>query len=194
MASLVLGILSYICCGIFSGIAAIVTGHMARGRIKASGGTETGAGLALAGLILGYLFIGLTVISIPFLVPVVTKAIAQGQATEAMGREHQIGRAVASSEIWPADSGAASAPEFFKILVEKGALTSDELAQLRVGDFLVGNVSAGDPSETILVRTKPGLYQGVVVVGFKSGEAQIFLSEDEVTGSPAPRDPAYLGE
>lgn len=37
-------------------VAAIVCGHMARARIKSSGGTLKGDGLALAGLILGYVF------------------------------------------------------------------------------------------------------------------------------------------
>jgi hypothetical protein len=37
-----------------SGIVAIVCGHLARGRIRRSEGRTTGSGLALAGLILGY--------------------------------------------------------------------------------------------------------------------------------------------
>jgi type II secretory pathway pseudopilin PulG len=39
-----------------TGIAAIVTGHMALGRIKKSGGVLQGRGIALAGLIIGYFF------------------------------------------------------------------------------------------------------------------------------------------
>jgi hypothetical protein len=54
--SLVLGIFSLVCCASFiTGIPAIVCGHKARSRIRSSGGTLTGRGLALAGLITGYL-------------------------------------------------------------------------------------------------------------------------------------------
>jgi len=54
-ASLVCGI-----CGLFlgpfTGIPAIITGHMALGQIKKSGGGLRGDGMAIAGLILGYIF------------------------------------------------------------------------------------------------------------------------------------------
>jgi hypothetical protein len=45
-----------------AGIAAVVLGHMARGQIRRTG--ENGSGMALAGLILGYIGIGLTIIGI----------------------------------------------------------------------------------------------------------------------------------
>jgi hypothetical protein len=59
VASLVLGI-AQLLVGIFAGIPAIITGHLARNRIRQTG--EKGAGLALAGLILGYIGVALTVI------------------------------------------------------------------------------------------------------------------------------------
>lgn len=55
IVSLVLGILSFVCLGPFLGIPAIITGHLAYSRIKRSQGALGGAGLALAGLIVGYL-------------------------------------------------------------------------------------------------------------------------------------------
>lgn len=54
-ASLVCGICGVIF-GPFTGIPAIITGHIALGKIKKSGGMFHGRGLAIAGLILGYLF------------------------------------------------------------------------------------------------------------------------------------------
>lgn len=52
--SLVTGILGVVCCGswVFS-IAAIVLGLLSRKEIAESGGAKTGAGMAMAGLILG---------------------------------------------------------------------------------------------------------------------------------------------
>ncbi|MVU79818.1 DUF4190 domain-containing protein [Nocardia sp. ET3-3] len=51
-ASMVLGILSFITCGI-TALVAIPLGHVARGQIQRTG--EGGGGQAVAGLILGYL-------------------------------------------------------------------------------------------------------------------------------------------
>jgi hypothetical protein len=50
VVSLVLGIL---CCIPFSGVAAIITGVMARNQIAESGGRQGGAELATAGIVLG---------------------------------------------------------------------------------------------------------------------------------------------
>lgn len=53
VASLVLGLLGAVL-WLLTTIPAIVTGHMARGRARRSGGAVGGEGIALAGLILGY--------------------------------------------------------------------------------------------------------------------------------------------
>jgi hypothetical protein len=58
--SLALGILSLVCLGIFAGIPAIILGHISRANIRRSMGRLKGDGLALAGLVMGYLNVGLT--------------------------------------------------------------------------------------------------------------------------------------
>ena len=55
IVSLVCGAIAWFAAPVLASIVAIVTGHMARGQIRASGGTEEGDGLAVAGLVLGYL-------------------------------------------------------------------------------------------------------------------------------------------
>lgn len=65
MVSLVFGILGLACIGPFGAIPAIICGHIAASRIKASAGVLAGGGIALAGLVLGYVSIGLMVIMIP---------------------------------------------------------------------------------------------------------------------------------
>ena len=54
VTSLVLGILSFACIGPLAGIPAIIVGHVSLSNIKKSDGELTGGGLAVAGLILGY--------------------------------------------------------------------------------------------------------------------------------------------
>ena len=51
------GLLGFVTC--VSAIAAVILGHMARKQIGESGGQQSGDGMALAGLILGYVVLGL---------------------------------------------------------------------------------------------------------------------------------------
>ncbi len=55
IVSLISGIVSWFALPLLAGVVAIITGHMARNQIRASFGREGGDGLALVGLILGYL-------------------------------------------------------------------------------------------------------------------------------------------
>jgi hypothetical protein len=62
--ALVLGISGFFCCGLL-GIGGLVLGSQARGEIKASGGTQGGDGLALAGMITGGVALAVMLIQIP---------------------------------------------------------------------------------------------------------------------------------
>jgi hypothetical protein len=53
VVSLVLGIVSYFALPVIGAIGAIICGHLARAEIKRTG--EAGDGMAVAGLVLGYL-------------------------------------------------------------------------------------------------------------------------------------------
>jgi hypothetical protein len=53
VASLVFGIMSWLLCPFLGGLLAVILGHTARGQIQRTG--EGGAGMATAGLVLGYL-------------------------------------------------------------------------------------------------------------------------------------------
>ena len=56
VASLVSGILSWLLCPLLGAVLAVIFGHVARGQIKQTG--EGGGGMAIAGLVLGYLNLG----------------------------------------------------------------------------------------------------------------------------------------
>ena len=62
--SMILGILSPLCCGIFTGIPALILGNLAKKDIARSGGMQTGSGMAKAGVILGIISIVLSVLGI----------------------------------------------------------------------------------------------------------------------------------
>src|SRR6266496_6736416 len=69
--SLVLAVLSFFCGWLFTAIPAVICGHIARAKIRKSGGALGGKGIATAGLILGYLMLALWVAYIPFIVSMV---------------------------------------------------------------------------------------------------------------------------
>jgi hypothetical protein len=57
--SLISGIVSWFLLPLIAAIVAVITGHIAKKEIKNSNGMVTGNGMATAGLILGYIQIGL---------------------------------------------------------------------------------------------------------------------------------------
>ncbi len=60
--SMILGIVGIVCCGFFTGIPALILGNQAKQEIAASGGTQTGEGMATAGVILGIVAIAFGVL------------------------------------------------------------------------------------------------------------------------------------
>jgi Domain of unknown function (DUF4190) len=62
--SLVSGILGWTLLPFLGSVAAIVCGHMARAEIRRSNGMIDGDGMAIAGLILGWLSVALAILSV----------------------------------------------------------------------------------------------------------------------------------
>jgi len=75
IASLILGIVSiFLCLNIFTGIPAIITGHISYSKIKKSMGRLKGEGMALTGLILGYISLPLVLVFAAVLIPNLLRA------------------------------------------------------------------------------------------------------------------------
>lgn len=68
IASLVCGILSLTTCLLLPGIPAVICGHMALSNIKDSHSTISGRGMAIAGLVMGYVSIALLLFFILFII------------------------------------------------------------------------------------------------------------------------------
>jgi hypothetical protein len=64
--SVIAGIIGFSAMPIIGGIVALITGYMARKETKASPPTASGDGLALAGIIMGWIQVALTVVGICF--------------------------------------------------------------------------------------------------------------------------------
>jgi len=78
--SLVLGILSVPCLSILAGIPAIVLGHLARKRARTMPGQYGGAGFALAGLVLGYVSLGLAAVYVVVWAPALARISSRAQS------------------------------------------------------------------------------------------------------------------
>ena len=90
-ASLVLGILSMVMFSILAGIPAVVCGHIAKSKISKNPETLKGDGIALAGLIMGYLSIAVSVLIIPAILAAVAIPLMSGNVERAMAAEAQAG-------------------------------------------------------------------------------------------------------
>jgi competence protein ComGC len=99
--SLVLAILGIVlvvvCIGPLFAIPAIICGHIAYSRIRRSSGMLKGEGLALGGLITGYVTLALTLLLIPIAIPNFVKAREAAQKTACLNNLRRIDGA---KQIW----------------------------------------------------------------------------------------------
>ena len=108
IASMILGITSIVLCmTALTGIPAIICGHMARAKIRRSQGALGGDGMALAGLITGYIGTVLTIVAVIGLlaglaVPGFNKAKNQSQARRIINDARQMDAAI---DQWALEKG-----------------------------------------------------------------------------------------
>jgi hypothetical protein len=69
--SLILAVLSFTCGWLLTAIPAVICGHIASAKIRKSGGTLGGRGIATTGLVLGYIALVLGIMGIPLLVSMI---------------------------------------------------------------------------------------------------------------------------
>lgn len=79
--SMVLGILSVLCCGIFAGIPAVILGHISHSNIKKSHGVLKGDGMAIAGLVLGYGSVLVTFVIFPIIAAIAFPSLLKARIT-----------------------------------------------------------------------------------------------------------------
>ncbi len=91
IASLICGILSFLTAGL-AGLPAVITGHMSLSAIKKSSGALKGRGMAIAGLIMGYLGFALIFVAIlaSLAVPAFTMVQQQGLQMKVVNNAKQM--------------------------------------------------------------------------------------------------------
>jgi len=145
--SLVLGILSFLCFGFFAGIPAVICGHAARSNIRKSQGALAGGGMALAGLILGY--IGIVVTTLGVLAAI---AIPNFSAYR--------NKAFCSKVESAANSTVAAINEYYSDANNTGLPTLNELA----------DVTGYSPIENVTIDISGTEYDPVITVFDNSGK------------------------
>jgi hypothetical protein len=107
--SLVLGILGLICFSIFSAIPGVICGHQALSKIKRSGGALTGKGLAIAGLITGYLGIVWAIVFIPLMIAIAVPNFIKARTTaQTMMCINNLRQIDAAKQQWASQSGSGA--------------------------------------------------------------------------------------
>ncbi len=201
--SLVLGILSWLCLSIIAGIPAIICGHISLGRIK-SNTLLQGKGMAIAGLVLGY--VSTLIIPVAILaaiaLPAVVGAKEKAQAALQLSNARQIHLAMQMAALdaatagkkgvgWPADAGLSSVAEVKQMLVAGDYLTAKQAESIGFENFLIGNVSEEDPPDTVFIKSKPVAGKPPVVFR-KGGDGEIVRRGQTEIGIVPPRDPRFL--
>ena len=83
-------VLSIFCIGIPLAITGVICAHMALSRIKHSGGLLTGSGLAIGGLVTGYVGIAMIMVLLPIAIPNFIKARNTAQTNMCINNLRQI--------------------------------------------------------------------------------------------------------
>jgi len=117
VTSLVLGISSVFCLGFLTGIPAAITGFIAHGRAKKQPANFGGAGMALAGAILGIVGTLLTSIALiafmaSLLLPALARAKSRAQTISCVNNMKQIGLA---RLLWSNDNGNKFPADFLSM-------------------------------------------------------------------------------
>jgi hypothetical protein len=189
-ASLVLGVLSFVCLSFFGAIPAIICGHMARARIRDSHGREKGEGLALGGLICGYLNLTMVVVVIgaALLIPAFVGELGGTFDTRTRDDAREIVRACISH----ANDHDGKYPASLEELESSAGLDSDVLHRPGTEGFDyfgAGKTSRSieQPSTKPLLAGKKVYRQGKRVIGYADGHVAMGeLSERESLSPEAP--------
>lgn len=183
IAALVMGIISIFTfglCGIGS-IVTIILGHMALTRVRQSGGSLGGKGMAVAGLVMGYASIALAIVGIlaSLALPTFTRIQERGNVTKSISNVRQL---VTACKIYASDHNGKY-PESLDALVADGVLEQasyDSLLRCPLSteypgyEYLGAGQNDGDNPEAPLFLSKAEI-RGKRVVGRKNGDTDFSI-------------------
>lgn len=187
VTSMVAGIASILLCGLggIGSLVAIICGHKAMSRINASGGTVGGRGMAVTGLITGYISLVLAVISYiaifaSLAMPALTKVQERGNTTKQISHARQLQMAC----MLYATEHQGKYPDSLEQLVEQQLLEAEfyqQASQFKVpgwkGEPGFQYLGAGKddtiPGDTPILISNAEDWQGRRVVARHDGSAML---------------------
>lgn len=180
-ASMILGLVS---CALscFTAVPAIILGHIALSNIKKSGGRLTGKGLAITGLILGYLQLAALPIMFAIALPAFVKVQAKSQELVATNLGRQV---ITSLKIYAADHNGKY-PAALHDLVNEGHLpTASSLTFPAISgwtgenswDYFGANLSDSSNGSDVLISSQCSGPRGERIIGYNDGTVVVERSQ-----------------
>lgn len=202
--SMILGIVSLIGCGFGGFLAAIpgvVCGHIGMSRIKRNPFLK-GNGMAVAGLVTGYVSIASLPLVAALVLPAISAALERGQATQILNNCRQIHLAVQTAQLdgittgnpklgFPADAKITSKAALKEMLVANHYLTADDLDRLGFQNIIVANVSEEDPGDTVFLKAFSPKKRLTIIMR-KGGDGAIYREGQDTQSTDPPRTPTFL--
>lgn len=178
IASLIFGILVFLTFGL-AGLPAVILGHMGLSRIKKSGGALKGRGMAIAGLVMGYLGFGLTFIAVlaSLAVPAFTMVQQQGNQMKVVINAKQL---VIGMKQYALENDG-NFPPTLETLFEEQILADRKLLEFPGGmnvpgqawDYRGAGLKDSNPGNTIVLVTKQADRSKKKVVARIDGSASV---------------------
>ena len=181
VASLILGILSISILPFLANIPGIVCGHVARSNIRGSGGSLTGDGMAVAGLVMSYIGLALwglvLLVILPILagiaIPVFGEVKLRGDETRSLSDAKQIGTACI---LYAVDHQNAFPPKVDDLVPEYVTNRIIFTSKLSPGESMAYEYFGGstkDPADKILLISKFKDRHGKRIMIFVDGSGRI---------------------
>ena len=154
---MIFGILAWVFLPIIGALVAVVTGHIGRSGINRSNGQKSGRGLAIGGLVLGYVNLVLLPILVSMAVPVFN--VVQEKANQ-MATGNNARQVVMACKVYAVDHGGSFPPSLDALVPEY--IEAPEVLQSRPpsedGDVSGFEYTTGltdsDPGETVVLQSK----------------------------------------
>lgn len=181
VASLILGVLSISILPFLSNIPGIVCGHVARSNIRNSGGTLTGDGMAIAGLVMSYLGLALwglvLLVLLPILagiaIPVFGEVKLRAEETKSLSNAKQIGMACI---LYSMDNKDAFPPKLDDLVPDYLPNRTLFTSSLSPGEPMAYQYFGGfskDPADKLLLLSKFKDRRGKRIMIFVDGSGRL---------------------